>query len=76
MFKRWYLVRYGTASLSVKPSYMIIKAFSRKNAYKRIKKTLPSNYLVTDIYRCPRWCEPKKPRKNLLYIDRDKRFDE
>ena len=72
MFKRTYVVRYGTASLSIKPTYMLVKAFSRKDAYKRVKKTLPSNYLVTDIYRCPRWLiRDKKSR-----YEPDKRYDE
>lgn len=73
LFKRQYVVRYGTASLSIQPSYMVVKAFSRKDAYKRVKKTLPSNYLVTDIYRCPRWL---KPKKNVRYYEPDKRYDE
>lgn len=72
MFKRWYVVRYSTASLSVRPTYMLIKAYSRKNAYKRIRKTLPRRYLVTDIYRCPRWLT----RDNSLNrYEPDKRYD-
>ena len=65
MFKRWYVVRYGTASLSVRPTYMLIKAYSRKNAYKRVRKTLPSKYLVTDIYRCPMWLLKENKRKGV-----------
>lgn len=72
LFKREYVVRYGTTSLSVRPSYMVVKAFSRKDAYKRVKKTLPSNYLITDIYRCPRWLKTTKKS----YYEPDKRYDE
>lgn len=72
MFKRYYVVRYGTASLSLTPRYRLVKAYSRKNAYKSVKKTLPARYLVTDIIRVRR-----KVAKNYLnsFYEADKRYD-
>ena len=72
MFKRWYIVRYGTVSLSVKPEYRLVKAFSRKNAYKRVRKTLPDKYLITDIYRCSNRLKKSLDRN---YYEPDKRYD-
>lgn len=54
MFKHYYLVRYNTASLSVSPKYIIVKAFTRKDAYKRVRKTLSRHFLISDVHRLKR----------------------
>lgn len=51
LFRKKYIVRTGTVSLSVQPKYYEVKAFSRKGAYKKVKLVLPPKWLITDIYR-------------------------
>ena len=51
LFRKTYIVRVGTLSLAIPHKYAIVKAISRKSAYKKVRKVLSRGQLVISITR-------------------------
>ena len=59
LFRRTYIVTIGTLSLAIPHKYAIVKAISRKSAYKKVRKELTRGQLIISIAKFTKGKEVK-----------------